>query len=252
MTRRNLLRNVEDEGAKLKGRGAVLFASDRYVLVFFLIMATIAMNAFLGDQALGVAALAIALALTLAVTLVTSDSRRWTAFVATGFAALTVAGAAWIAIFGETPWPRFATKIGLLGMTVVLGLVIGRRIIRHPVIDINTLAGAASIYLLLGLVFALTYSFVGGALAEFWHIGRTPAQAFLASARPVRPSDFLYFSFITLTTVGYGDVTPATEFGRMLAVCEALLGQLYLVTVVAVLVSNMGRRRDETPLASRA
>jgi hypothetical protein len=52
----------------------------------------------------------------------------------------------------------------------------------------------------------------------------------------------LYFSFVTLATLGYGDYTAAGELGRTIAVVEALVGQLYLVTVIAVLVSRMQRR----------
>jgi len=54
----------------------------------------------------------------------------------------------------------------------------------------------------------------------------------------------VYFSFVTLATVGYGDYTAASDLGRMLAVSEALMGQLYLVSVVALLVANMGRTRE--------
>ena len=56
-------------------------------------------------------------------------------------------------------------------------------------------------------------------------------------------SDFVYFSFATLTTVGYGDLTAATDLGRSLAITEALIGQIYLVTVVALIVPNIGRAR---------
>jgi voltage-gated potassium channel Kch len=52
--------------------------------------------------------------------------------------------------------------------------------------------------------------------------------------------DYIYFSFVTLTTVGYGDLTAAQSMGKMMAVSEALLGQLYLVGVVALLASNLG------------
>jgi hypothetical protein len=55
----------------------------------------------------------------------------------------------------------------------------------------------------------------------------------------------LYFSYVTLSTVGYGDYTAASNFGHLLSIIEALLGQLYLVTVVAVLVSRMRPRRRE-------
>ena len=68
-------------------------------------------------------------------------------------------------------------------------------------------------------------------------------------------ADFLYFSFITLTTVGYGDLTAADNLGRSVAVLEALTGQVYLVTIVALLVGNLvprrssGRGDDEAPSA---
>ena len=54
---------------------------------------------------------------------------------------------------------------------------------------------------------------------------------------------YLYFSYITLATIGYGDFTPAHTAGRFLAVAEGLMGQLYLVTILAVIVSNLGRQR---------
>jgi len=53
----------------------------------------------------------------------------------------------------------------------------------------------------------------------------------------------LYFSFTTLTTVGYGDLTAASNLGHTLSVTEALSGQIYLVTVVSVIVGNLGRVR---------
>ena len=53
----------------------------------------------------------------------------------------------------------------------------------------------------------------------------------------------LYFSYITMTTVGYGDLTPVGNLPRMLAATEALIGQIYLVTAVALLVGNLGRER---------
>ena len=63
----------------------------------------------------------------------------------------------------------------------------------------------------------------------------------------------LYFSYVTLATLGYGDYTPATNLGHMLAVSEALLGQLYLVTVVAVLVTRLRiRRPGESPAQASA
>jgi voltage-gated potassium channel Kch len=71
-------------------------------------------------------------------------------------------------------------------------------------------------------------------------------EFFLNEGAPER-DDFLYVSYSTLSTVGYGDLTAATELGRSLAITEALFGQLYLVTVVALIVSNVRPvRRDTT------
>jgi hypothetical protein len=74
-------------------------------------------------------------------------------------------------------------------------------------------------------------------------IGTARSAGFFAQHGPVDAVSYLYFSFLTLTTVGYGDLTAGNDLGRMLAVLEALLGQLYLVTIVAVLVANIGRER---------
>ena len=58
----------------------------------------------------------------------------------------------------------------------------------------------------------------------------------------VATGDYVYFSFVTLTTVGYGDITPATELAKRLAVVEAFVGQVFLIVLVARLVTLWGRR----------
>jgi uncharacterized membrane protein len=78
------------------------------------------------------------------------------------------------------------------------------------------------------------FSFLFGAVQEI------DGPFFAQVADPSR-SDFLYFSYVTVATVGYGDLTAASDLGRMLAVTEGLLGQIYLVTVVALIVSNLAR-----------
>jgi hypothetical protein len=98
-------------------------------------------------------------------------------------------------------------------------------------VSLHTMFGVLCIYLLIGSLFA----FVDGVIDS---IGSTP---FFASAAG-NSSDFLYFSFATMTTVGYGDLTAATDLGRSLAIAEALIGQIYLVTVVAVIVGGLSRR----------
>jgi hypothetical protein len=108
-----------------------------------------------------------------------------------------------------------------------------RRLLQHPVVGPPTVLGALCIYLLVGLAFALVFALSA-------ELGGGP---FFATVDDPRAVDYLYFSFVTLTTVGYGDLAARGDLGRMLAVSEALIGQLYLVTVVALLVSNIGGQR---------
>lgn len=108
----------------------------------------------------------------------------------------------------------------------------------HEVIEPQTVLAAISIYFLLGLTFAFLYR--GAAL-----IGDAP---FFTSGTDGTLSDHVYFSFVTMTTVGFGDLAPATHTGRAIAVLEAMAGQLYLVTVLALVVSNLGQvRRPPAP-----
>ncbi len=117
----------------------------------------------------------------------------------------------------------------LLLVTPVLVMI---RLMLRPRITVDTLAGALTGYLQIGIFF--------GALCLFVSLVQYPTPYFNQSANPVY-SDFEYFSFITLTTVGYGDLTPATRVGQTIATFEAVLGQVFLVTVVALTVSNLGR-----------
>jgi hypothetical protein len=93
--------------------------------------------------------------------------------------------------------------------------------------------GALCIYLLVGMLFAFCF----GAVAGLQH------GALFSNGTEGDLQDHLYFSFITITTVGYGDLAPAGDLARSLSILEALIGQLYLVTVVAVIVGNLGRAR---------
>ena len=117
----------------------------------------------------------------------------------------------------------------LLLITPVLVMI---RLMLRPKITIDTLAGALTAYLQIGIFFGAFYLFI--ALID------GPSAFFAQSTAPAY-SDFQYFSFITMTTVGYGDLTPATHFGQTMATFEAVIGQVFLVTVVALTVSNLGR-----------
>jgi Ion channel len=123
-----------------------------------------------------------------------------------------------------------AALVGLGPPAVALGVL--RDLRTTGQVRLEAVTGVLSLYLLLGMFFGFVY----GAIDRF---GGDP---FFAEGAAATVSHCLYFSFTTLTTVGYGDLVARTDTGHTLAVFEALLGQIYLVTVVSLIVSNLGRR----------
>jgi hypothetical protein len=164
----------------------------------------------------------------------------------------------WIAFsVSESPRARRAAGWAILGVAVlgVLGLILGtvgavddavralfvistllyivapvvivRHIFRRNVVDGQTVLGAIAAYLLLGMMFAFCYE----------AIGAIQSAPFYGAQGDGSPSDDLFFSFITLTTTGYGNLVPAGNPGQTAAVLEAIAGQLFLVTAVAKVIT---------------
>jgi hypothetical protein len=132
--------------------------------------------------------------------------------------------------------PAAAVNMLFIGVTPIIvarGLI--HEIREERTVTIRTMFGVLCIYLLIGVFFAFIYAVID---AE-------AANEFFPRVAAASTSDFLYFSFTTLTTTGYGDLVTVNELGRSMAVLEALIGQIYLVTVVALIVANMrAPRRD--------
>jgi prepilin signal peptidase PulO-like enzyme (type II secretory pathway) len=131
-----------------------------------------------------------------------------------------------------------ATAAAVAAVLVVLtrGIV---RLVRDRGVTLQAVAGALTTYLLLGLLFALVVRVL---------VGISPHQYFeQVSSAAVTQSQEIYFSFTTLTTTGYGDLTPALSVGRALSVLEMLIGQIYLVTVIGLLVGNLRRGPAQAP-----
>ena len=122
-------------------------------------------------------------------------------------------------------WSQSVVLAAILMATVA-------RVLEHKQVHLQTLLGAFSAYFLIGLVFSWLYIGLN-------QIG-TP---FFGS--PTSEAEFPYFSFITLTTVGYGDYVAVGRFNQRLVVIEALVGQIFLASLVARLVTLYGRRRLE-------
>jgi hypothetical protein len=133
-----------------------------------------------------------------------------------------------------------AVLVVLAPPAVVIG--IARAFRRRREVTVGEVLGALSLYLLAGMFFAFLYSAAS-------HVG---SGGFFANGVDATASRCLYYSFTTLTTVGYGDLSARTDFGHTLSATEALLGQIYLVTVVAVIVSNLRPRCDDGDGVRRA
>jgi hypothetical protein len=130
---------------------------------------------------------------------------------------------------GQSP-----TLIALLVVSAVLYGIAPISILRHqltrPTIDGQTLLAAIAAYLMIGMFFAFSYR----TIAE---VQSTP---FFGSSGVGTVANDLFFSFVTLTTTGYGNLVPAGNPGQTFAVCEAIVGQLFLVTAVAKIVNESG------------
>jgi hypothetical protein len=148
-------------------------------------------------------------------------------------AVLGIGASIFIAITQETRVASGYLAITSLLLTLSTIGAIARRLWLHSEISLLTVLGAVCIYVLLGFSFAFVFE----------ALGDLGSQPFFASQERGTRSDYMYFSFITMATVGYGDLTPQGGLARALAVTEGLCGQIYLVTAVAALVGNLGRKR---------
>jgi Ion channel len=112
-----------------------------------------------------------------------------------------------------------------------------REIMFRRTVDRETMLGVLSAYLFFGMAFAFTYRFIG-------HVEAAPFYG--AGGEGTVPQD-LFFSFVTLTTTGYGNLVPDGNPGQSLAVLEALIGQLFLVSAVAKIVNAWKPARSARP-----
>ncbi len=135
-----------------------------------------------------------------------------------------------VAALGGSAGARYTLAIWV-ALTVATIAAIVRRLATYRHVNLQLVMGLLVVYVLLGVMFGLAYtlveSFTGAAFAQ----GRQGI------------SGGIYFSFVTLSTLGYGDLSPQADVARALAVAEAIVGQLYLVSVVSLAVSRLGTRR---------
>lgn len=153
------------------------------------------------------------------------DERRLTRLLLMPVAVVAIAVdlVSWLVPIPE-PWVQ---AIGLLS-GLLLFVIVLRQTLRGGPVTGHRIVGAVAAYLLIGVIWAYAYSLVALASPGAFSGPVTPADG---------PRTFFYFSFVTLTTVGYGDVLPIHPAARSLATLEAVVGPLYLAILIARLVS---------------
>lgn len=189
------------------------------------------------------------------------NSMRWESFGSVLLATLTLESAMWAAGMSgrkvrigagivlianvlmaatgyDTPAGNYLRSIVLLVTAVAAPILILRSLIRHRRVDLQLLLGAITVYLQVGIFFFAAYAVVA-------RLSSTPILRDATGLTDGTADDQLYFSFVTLSTTGYGDLTPAHGMTRALALLEALGGQLYLVVAVAAIVSLLVSRTGQ-------
>jgi hypothetical protein len=212
--------------------------TDSYGLVLLLIVVDYIVVSTFIDTTWGRVFAAFVLGATLWITLRVSQSRRiWQLLSIILVVLITLSAIAGTLVPGANGALQI---ISVLAGLLLLGtpFVILRRISQHKVVTTETVLGAVCVYLLIGFSFAFIY------LAVALLIYPTP---FFAGVSHTTVNDTLFFSYSTLTTVGYGNLVPIGNLGQTFAMLEALFGQIYLVLIVARLVSLWGQERPTRP-----
>ncbi|HZL63565.1 MAG TPA: ion channel [Thermoleophilia bacterium] len=210
--------------------------ADSYGLVLVLLVLSFFASAVAGDNHYGRLTTLVLLAATAWLALRASQVERRLLRWAETLIPLATLAAIVASVLGSDDTARIVTASLTALLVLVAPAAIIKRVATHPVINLNTFYGAVCVYLLIAMFFASCFAVIGAA----------SGQGFFAQIQPpakASSTDYLYFSFVTITTVGYGDLTARGDVGRMTAVLEAIFGQLYLITVVALVVQNLGLAR---------
>jgi len=236
--------DLADDGARAGAESRVwrrlarsFVSTDSYGLVLLLVVLTYVVSVSLTEARAASVVLVVQLA-TVWLTLRTSRARP----VVRRVADIVLCLGAIVAVGSFFVHQRGAELGGIFAVCCLLYLLAPFSILRHLIIrreiDIESLLGAVAAYLLVGMFFAFAYQAAG-------ELGSVP---FFGSAGHGSLSEDLFFSFVTLTTVGYGNLVPAANPGQTFAVMEAVLGQLFLVVAVGKVISGFqprpGNRHD--------
>lgn len=225
-------------------------ASDAFGLVLLLVLLIYVLASVISNRGWPAVLLTAVMGATSVVALTSSHARPLFVRRVLWLAALAVVLAAISALSGGRHWLSAANFVSICLLAAAMAAVL-RRVVTSETVSSRTIGGAISVYASLGLLFTWAYGLVD----------RIEGGGFFGQVSGIQGSDFLFFSYTTLTTTGYGNLVPAGQVGRMLSGLEMMLGQIFLVTLVAGLVSlwkpgegllrRRAKRSGEDPELSR-
>ena len=225
--------------------------SDAFGLVLVLVLATYVVASIVSNRGWAAVLLTVVTSAAAIVALTSSEARPIVVRRALLVALLSTALAVVSAVSGGRP-PLNVASFLVLGLLAVSMAALLQRVVTAEEVSVRTILGAISVYTSLGIFFTWAYGI----------IDRIEGGGFFGSAIEAKGSDFLFFSYTTLTTTGYGDLVPVGQVGRMVSGLEMMVGQVFLVTLVAGLVSlwrpgqgilrRRERRQGEGPAAPPA
>ena len=157
---------------------------------------------------------------------------RWVTVGALALGVILVA-----AVFSSSDSVRGLVNLALAALIGSGPIVILRHVYTQPRVTTSDVVGALDAYVELGFFFTFLYSAVDHFSAEPFFNQVTDPPLF----------DYVYFSFVTMTSLGYGDLSPALAVGKGLVIVEVLFGSIFLVVLVARLVGNLGKERAIRP-----
>jgi Ion channel len=228
--RRPNVPNMDPSGIRAPGGERWLRRAERvtdaFGLVLLLVLVTFVLTSLIDNSGWGSILIMAATGATAVVALTSSHAPPHYVHIAIYLSAVSLVLSFIGAVSDADLWLSLGAvlQVSLLAVAMVSVLI---RVVTAAEVNARTILGAISVYTVLGLLFGFGYE----------AIARVQDSPFFQGTPQIEHGDYLFFSYTTLTTTGYGNLVPAGQPGEMVATFEMLLGQIFLVTLVAGLVA---------------
>ena len=208
----------------------VKFTYGRFSYLLISLVLLLLLHPIFADVFIGRVIQNIALSVVL-LSAVYSVSRKKQVFAIAVLLSLPVFAGTWLAYFLDNVYLTLVTWSFAIVFLALIGSIVLSDVLKSEKVTTDTIHASICVYLLIGVTWALLYSVMEGIRPESFLI----EHSLVTSVIEYIPH-FLYYSFVTLTTLGYGDITPLTPLAKTLSYMEAVTGQIYIAVLIARLV----------------